>query len=168
MDSDSSHSIPVAVEVPGWHLAVTEPEALCRQAAGAVLARQDAGAPGKIELSILLTDDGAVRVLNRTWRGKDAPTNVLSFPSGLGPEDLPAGEALSLGDIALALETVEREAAAEGKPIEAHLAHLVVHGVLHLLGHDHEEEAQAAAMEALEVELLAGLGFPDPYREAAA
>ena len=123
------------------------------------------GAPQQpVEVSLLLSDDAGVRELNRTWRGLDKPTNVLSFP-GAGPS--PDGSE-HLGDIALAFETIEREAEAEGKTLADHVAHLIVHGALHLLGHDHETDAEAEAMEAIEIEALARLGVADPYRGMAA
>jgi probable rRNA maturation factor len=111
-------------------------------------------APGA-ELSVLFTDDRQMRMLNGRWRNKDAPTNVLSFPA-----PLPGGV---LGDIVLARETVAAEAAAEGKTIDAHVAHLVLHGFLHLFGFDHGTAAAAARMEATERRVLAALGIPDPY-----
>lgn len=115
------------------------------------------------ELSLLLTDDKRIRVVNRDWRGFDKATNVLSFPAA-PPERIAASPLL--GDIVLAYETVAREAEAEGKTKADHLSHLVIHGLLHLLGEDHETEAQARRMEALEVEALARLGIADPYADA--
>jgi len=122
-----------------------------------------AGAP--LLLGILLTDDAEQRELNRTYRGKDASTNVLSF--ALTDSETPrAPEApVLLGDVVLAYETVAREAAAQAKPLEHHVQHLVVHGVLHLLGFDHEIETEAEMMEARETEILRRLGVPDPYRD---
>ena len=172
MDSDSSPSIEVAVGNCAWRAAVTNPEIICRHAAVATLrsaAEPCLGAgladrlPGQIEVSIRLTDDAEMRGLNRTYRGQDKPTNVLSFEgddmaSAGGP-----GEPWLLGDVVLAFETVAGEASMEGRPLEAHLAHLVVHGVLHLLGHDHEDEAEASTMEALESRIVLGLGFADPH-----
>jgi len=114
-----------------------------------------------VEVAVALSSDERVRVLNRDYRGKDKPTNVLSFPTGSAV--LPEGSRRPLGDLILAAETVAREAAAENKPPHHHLQHLVLHGLLHLLGYDHETEAEALTMEALEVELLAELGVPDPY-----
>lgn len=163
MDSDSSHSIEVAVEAPGWRSAVTEPEQLCRRAVAAVLEREAAFPEAAVEVSVVLADDAQVRILNRDFRGKDRPTNVLSFPSGDDAGPMP-GRPVLLGDVVVALETTTREAVAEGKTVGDHLAHLVVHGTLHLLGYDHEAEAEAEAMEELETELLAGLGIADPYR----
>lgn len=118
------------------------------------------------EISLLLADDAQVRELNRLWRGKDAATNVLSFPAVVPPG---GGQgARPLGDIALAFETVRREAEADGKPLADHAAHLIVHGLLHLLGFDHERDASAEEMEALEIEALRRLGIADPYRDVAA
>jgi probable rRNA maturation factor len=103
-------------------------------------------------------------VLNRDYRKKDSPTNVLSFPSGLASG---VGDADMLGDVILAFETVSMEAARDGKSLDSHLRHLVVHGVLHLLGFDHETEAEASEMERREVEILAGFGIADPYEAVA-
>jgi probable rRNA maturation factor len=111
-------------------------------------------------LAILLTDDAAIRALNARHRGKDRPTNVLSFPAA-PMKGMPA----TLGDIAIAYETAAREAHEEGKAVEHHLAHLAVHGVLHLLGEDHDDEAGAERMEAAERRILARLGIADPYRD---
>lgn len=152
--------IDVAVEAGGW----ADEEALLAlvaQAVEAVLAETGQAAPDETELSLLFTDDAHVRLLNRDWRAKDKPTNVLSFPAfPVAPGDpIPP----MLGDIALAFETVMSEAALEEKPFDHHLTHLVVHGMLHLLGHDHEDEDEAEAMEALERAILARLAIPDPY-----
>ena len=114
-----------------------------------------------MEAAVALSSDARVRVFNRDYRGKDKPTNVLSFPAGFG--HVSPGEPRHIGDIALAAETLLREAAEQGKQPRDHLQHLLVHGLLHLLGYDHETEAQAAEMEALEVEILAALGIADPY-----
>ena len=116
------------------------------------------------EVSIVLTDDSAIARLNRDWRGIDKPTNVLSFPAlqpegARGAQDAPR----MLGDIAIAYETMRREADDEAKPFDHHLSHLAVHGFLHLVGYDHENDDDAEAMEALEREVLAQLGIPDPY-----
>ncbi len=112
----------------------------------------------------MLADDALVRRLNRDYRGVDQATNVLAFPAADGGGSVAAEAPLPLGDVVLALETVRREAADQGKSVAEHLSHLVVHGVLHLLGFDHVEAGDAARMEALEIEVLAGLGVPDPYR----
>lgn len=114
------------------------------------------------EIAVKLTDDAAVRALNRDWRGKDYATNVLSFPT---PEVARAGGDPHLGDIAIAYETLAREAEAEGKSVADHLAHLAVHGTLHLLGYDHEVAEEAEEMEAMERRVLAGLAVADPYAE---
>ncbi len=110
------------------------------------------------ELAVLLTDDAGIRAINAGWRGVDAPTNVLSFPA---PPS--GGERPFLGDIALAFETIAAEARAEGKPFAHHLAHLCVHGFLHLLGYDHIRKQDAHVMEAAEREILRRLHIPDPY-----
>lgn len=161
--SSSPYDIDVLVEASAWTAALPEAEAVVRRAAGAALAalgplESDEGETGPLSVCLLLADDATLQRLNREFRAKDRPTNVLSFP----------GEAPMLGDIALAQETCAREAAAQGKALAAHLSHLVVHGVLHLCGYDHETDAEAEEMEALEVEILAGLGIADPYEEAAA
>lgn len=118
------------------------------------------------ELTIVLTDDAAVRSLNADWRGKDVPTNVLSFPNATQAEIAaagPDGPPLLLGDVVLAYSTCAREATTQGKALEHHVAHLVVHGVLHLFGHDHQADDEAELMEGLETAILAEFGVPDPY-----
>src|SRR6201986_4095286 len=119
---------------------------------------------GDAEFAVMLTDDSGIRTLNSNWRGIDKPTNVLSFPA-LQPERTPKpGDApRMLGDIAIAYETMRREADEEQKPFDHHLSHLAVHGFLHLIGYDHENDDDAEAMESLETEILAQLGIPDPY-----
>ncbi len=113
---------------------------------------------------ILLNDDAGVRALNATWRKKDKPTNVLSFPAAAPPPGAdPGGDAVFLGDIVLAAETLAREAADDDVPLTHHLQHLVIHGLLHLMGHDHETEAEAETMEALEIAALAAIGVANPY-----
>ncbi len=137
-------------------------DALLQRAARAALAEAPALPAGDYELTILLTDDQEMRTLNRDWRGKDAPTNVLSFPAN----DKLSGPGL-LGDIALAYETISDEARARAVAPSDHVAHLVVHGVLHLVGFDHEDDAHAERMEDLERRALAALGIADPYAETA-
>jgi probable rRNA maturation factor len=149
---------------PGDWAGIADLDAVARGAVEAAFAVAPAAPRSPVELSLLLTDDSGVQELNRAWRGLDKPTNVLSFPgSGLPAPD----GARHLGDIALAFETIAREAEAEGKSLSDHLAHLIVHGTLHLVGHDHEGDEEAEAMEALETEALASLGIADPYRETA-
>ena len=121
---------------------------------------------GETELAVMLTDDAGIRTLNNNWRGIDKPTNVLSFPAlqptgPSGPDDAPR----MLGDIAIAYETMHREARDEQKPFDHHLSHLAVHGFLHLIGYDHENDADAEIMETLESKILAQLGIPDPYSD---
>ena len=109
-----------------------------------------------------MTDDAEMRALNRAWRGKDSSTNVLSFPAGYSPGAI-VSEPRPLGDVVLAAETVLAEAADRDIPAADHAAHLVVHGMLHLLGFDHERDEDAEAMEALETEVLSTIGIADPY-----
>jgi probable rRNA maturation factor len=144
-------TVSVAELSKQWKKSVPGADKLARRAAKAALA---AVHEGPAEVSLALADDAQVRVLNRDYRGKDKPTNVLSFESGDRP---------FLGDVVLALETVLAEAKDQGKEPADHLTHLVVHGVLHLLGHDHEKTTEARKMERVEVEVLSGLGVPDPY-----
>jgi len=118
-----------------------------------------AGRRDSAELAIRIVDEGEGARLNNRYRHKDYPTNVLSFPA-----QLPAGVTSELlGDLVICAPVVEREAAEQGKRLEAHWAHLTIHGTLHLLGYDHEDTAQAADMESLETAILAGMGYPDPY-----
>lgn len=125
--------------------------------------------PGNHSVSIALLSDAAVRGLNKAFRGKDAPTNVLSFPSSASAYTRSReGEPLFLGDVALAYETVVSEASAQGKTVVQHAAHLVVHGILHLAGFDHDGDADAERMEAAEGAVLARFGIPDPYRDDSA
>jgi len=142
---------------------------LVRRAAESALAEsafpQLAQGPRPVEISVRLTGDEEVRALNAQWRGKDKPTNVLSFPA---PDQPGAEGPRHLGDIALAYETLVRESEEESKALADHFAHLIVHGILHLLGYDHEDEEEAEDMEALEVKALATLGIADPYRDMAA
>ncbi len=117
---------------------------------------------GDAEVAVLLADDEAIRQMNREYRGKDRPTNVLSFPAG-DIAGLPGDAPAPLGDIVLCPDVIAREAAEQGKAPDDHWAHLCVHGALHLAGYDHVEDDEARAMEALEVRILAGLGIADPY-----
>ncbi len=154
--------IAVGVEAGPWPEGIAD---LAERAARAALDAGYAGEAGRTaELSVVLADDALVRRLNRDYRGKDKPTNVLSF--AFADEDEPdAGPdaPLMLGDVVLAFETVAREAGEQTKTFPDHAIHLVVHGVLHLLGYDHETESDAEEMEAMEVRVLASLGVADPY-----
>ncbi len=114
-------------------------------------------------ITLLFSDNATLKKLNKDWRGKNKPTNVLSFPASENLK-LPRGEAKPLGDIALAFETVAREAEEAGKTLKAHTTHLIVHGILHLLGYDHIDEAEAELMEAREIRILKKLGIADPYQ----
>ena len=138
-------------------------EAVIQRAIAAAAESVDADV-GEAELAVMLTDDPGIRTLNSNWRGVDKPTNVLSFPA-LQPTTArkPGEPPRMLGDIAIAYQTMRREADEEQKPFNHHLSHLAVHGFLHLIGYDHETDADAEAMESLEIEILAQLGIPDPY-----
>ncbi|PKP66787.1 MAG: rRNA maturation RNase YbeY [Alphaproteobacteria bacterium HGW-Alphaproteobacteria-7] len=155
------------IDIEGWPAG--EWEALVERAAQAAGEGEPVLANPRLMASLLFTSDAEVHALNREWRGRDKPTNVLSFPM-LERDELsqlaPDGPPVMLGDIALAYETCAREAAEKAVPLEAHAAHLIVHGLLHLAGHDHvDSDAQAEQMEALETAILAKLGIPDPYGE---
>ncbi len=137
----------------------------------AAVERMLAGAPELADVlpasaAVALSSNAAVRELNAAYRGKDTPTNVLSFPAPPLPPGVTAEGPRELGDVVLALETLVDEAKAAGIPPAHHFQHLLVHGILHLIGYDHEADAEAERMEALETALLARLGIPDPYAEA--
>ena len=139
-------------------------EWLCERAALAALSVTYDEDEGPAELSVVLADDALVHRLNREYRGKDKPTNVLSFALTEAEEpELGEDAPVMLGDVILAWETVAREAAEQGKTPSDHMTHLVVHGVLHLLGYDHETDDEAEEMEQLETDVLATLGIADPY-----
>ena len=141
-------------------------EAVIQRAIAAAAETVDADV-ADAELAVMLTDDSGIRTLNSNWRGVDKATNVLSFPAlqpaagGRREDDAPR----MLGDIAIAYQTMRREADDEQKPFDHHLSHLAVHGFLHLIGYDHENDDDAEAMETLEQEILAQLGIPDPYTD---
>lgn len=168
----SDLEVEVLVEATAWTDALAQAAARVETAARAAW---DAGAPDAFDpapperaaLTVVLADDATVQRLNRDYRGKDKPTNVLSFAT-LDDETAPPpppGEPLFLGDVLMAWETVSAEARAQGAPLDHHLFHLTVHGVLHLLGYDHEAESEAVEMERLETSVLAAHGIPDPYAE---
>ncbi len=162
--------VEVEIEDPAWSDALPGVEGVAERAAERALEfvsrladppEGEGGLPvspaqGEGNIAILLTDDAAVADLNQRFRGKAGPTNVLSFPAPPNPEG-------QVGDIALAYGVCAREAAEQGKALDQHLSHLVAHGVLHLLGYDHESDGEAEAMEALERSVLETLGVPDPY-----
>jgi probable rRNA maturation factor len=155
-------TISIDVEDDGWAI-LPGLEGLTRAAAAATFSATGV-APEDFETAILFSNDAHVAEINGQWRGKPSPTNVLSFPA---PEDqpVPQGEVRPLGDIVLALGVVTKEAAEQAKPLKDHVSHLIIHGLLHLLGYDHEDEAEADEMEDLERHIMKGLGFPDPYYE---
>jgi probable rRNA maturation factor len=154
----------VLVVADGWQ-AEPDAEAVIHRAIATAAEIVEADL-GEAELAIMLTDDAGMRTLNSNWCGIDKPTNVLSFPA-LPPTGPRGGDNAPrmLGDIAISYETTRNEADDEQKPFDHHLSHLAVHGFLHLIGYDHEKDDDAEAMEALEQEILAQLGIPDPYAE---
>jgi probable rRNA maturation factor len=159
----SSVMVDVLSESPLWE---GEPgaEAMVREAISQAATATEFGEPAA-EIAVLLCDDAAIATLNAQWRGREEATNVLSFPAPPA-SDAPARNPLApvhLGDIAIAYETVIREAREQGRTVSQHLAHLAVHGFLHLLGYDHQIDDEAEHMEALEREILATLGISDPY-----
>lgn len=157
-DRSPGLAIDLVTDAGDWS-SLADAQALLARAAEAVAQAVDVD-PGATA-TVVLTDDAEVRRLNAQWRNKDKPTNVLSFPA---PEQPGAN---FLGDVILAAETVMAEARDGDMPLDHHVTHLVVHGLLHLLGFDHETDAEAEEMESLETEILAGLGVPDPYAEPA-
>ena len=176
MDDDRPPSVFVTIGAPGWPAVLDDAPAACQRAVAATLTRAAPSLrPTRAEVSILLGDDPAIRQLNADHRQQNKPTNVLAFPllefdHGRPRNRLPLqafDRPVMLGDIAVALETVCREASAARRPVRAHLSHLVVHGTLHLLGFDHGDDQEAQAMEELERRILADLGIPDPYAEPA-
>lgn len=151
----------IVVDAPAWER-LPDLEALTREAVRQCVAQSGVALAATCEMSVNFTDDAAIRALNARWRGMDKATNVLSFPTP-GPT---AAKPL-LGDIVVSYETVMREAGEQEKPLRDHVAHMVVHGFLHLIGYDHETVAEAEAMEALERRIAAALGIADPYAEPA-
>jgi probable rRNA maturation factor len=153
--------VVLAISVPSrlWR-GLPGARALAREAIAAAVAEVGLAREGGAEVSLCLADDAQLRALNLRWRGVDKPTNVLSFPSGP-----PGGgaESAALGDIALAYETLAREADELGAPLADHYRHLVAHGFLHLIGYDHGSDQEAERMEALETRIMARLGAADPY-----
>jgi probable rRNA maturation factor len=153
-------AVDVVIASTRWSKAPQAAKLVRRTIAAAAPARAQ-----KAELSVILTSNRAIGALNRQWRGQDKPTNVLSFPAPKQATKRAAtrGAPRHLGDIVIAYETAAAEARAERKPFDHHLAHLAVHGFLHLLGYDHESDSEAEAMERRERMILSRLGVPDPY-----
>lgn len=155
--------IDTIIEAPEWDALDL---ARLADAAGATLAAH-LGLPAQAEVTLMGTDDTRIAELNAEFRGKPTPTNVLSWPSAARtPGQTPQPDAfgdLHLGDIAIAYQTCAAEAAAQGKPLDHHVTHLIVHGLLHLLGYDHETGSDATLMEQIEREVLGKMGIPDPY-----
>jgi probable rRNA maturation factor len=162
-------TIDVILNYGGWSEVCPAAQGLARHAAELALLHGSTASglswSGPVELSVTLTDDARQQGLNREYRGHDAPTNVLAFPAWNPAMHVLPGLPVLLGDVVLACETVACEASEQNKPIDDHLCHLIVHGVLHLLDYDHQVHAEAVKMEALETIILAKLGVPDPYRD---
>ncbi len=154
-----SLAIEIAVEDRRWD-ELGDLEALAAQCLDAALREAEENPGEDAEVSLLFCDDTRMRALNRDFRGKDNPTNVLSFPGPDLPEPTPV-----LGDIALGYETIRREAQEQGKSFADHARHMIVHGFLHLRGYDHETEAEASEMETMEIRILRRLGVGNPYRD---
>jgi probable rRNA maturation factor len=164
--------ISFSLEAGDWEAAVTDVEQLVEAAARAAFEaaeRPEILGNAPAEMSLVLADDALVQALNRDYRDKDKPTNVLSFALLDDLDDTDdalardEGMPILIGDVILAFETVQREAREQGKSIKDHLAHLVIHGVLHLLGYDHQSDPDADRMERLETSILARMGIADPY-----
>jgi probable rRNA maturation factor len=160
--AETNGEIDIVLEAEAWEN-LPEVEALVEKAAIAALKSVHPRKWKRLSAVVLLADDATLQRLNHGFRGRDKPTNVLSFPASPVPG---IAKTSNLGDIALAYETCAREAAEEGKPLAAHMMHLVVHGILHLLDYDHETDAEAEVMEAREIAILASLGIADPYAGA--
>ena len=154
--------LTVSVSCRDWINALPTARSICRRAARAAV-RADAAQTRGTEASLVLADDVLVRSLNREYRGEDRPTNVLSFANPDGDDMAVPGQPVMLGDIVVAFETAAAEAARQGKSLGDHLSHLVVHGMLHLLGYGHERDADAERMERLEIRVLSGIGVASPY-----
>jgi probable rRNA maturation factor len=154
----------VQIPSPGWQAELSDLEALAGTALDAVAARQ--AWPDR-EICVVFSSDEEVRKLNLAYRDQDKPTNVLSFPADQNQPGFLGEDLAPLGDVVLALETVQKEAQEQHKKLADHVSHLLVHGVLHLLGFNHVEEEQAQTMEGLEVEILAEIGISNPYEELA-
>ena len=148
-------NLDISIDDRDWRT-VPNIRGLARTAVSAVLPDDD------VAIGLLFTSDARIAEINGQWRGKASPTNVLSFPVPAATP-VPAGEPRPLGDIVMAYGVISREALAQKKPLGHHVTHLIVHGVLHLLGYDHENDNEAGAMEAREIMILAGLGMENPY-----
>jgi probable rRNA maturation factor len=166
----SATTIAVVLSCIGWSRVCPEAKRFARDAARIAvtvgITATGLKPPARVELGITLTNDAEQRRLNLRFRGRDVPTNVLAFPAWEPGARVPPDAPLLLGDIVLAFETVVRETAEQGKPFADHLRHLIVHGVLHLLGCDHQTADEASMMEPLETTILARLGVPNPYLDA--
>jgi len=160
----SKLSIALNIEDNHWRATFADIEALISKALNAALDAVEMDEP-QAEISLLLTDDAHQQALNLQWRRQDKSTNVLSFPGG--DQYAHPDQAVMLGDVSLAYETCFQESLDQSKSFSHHVSHLLVHGMLHLLGYDHEIEAEAEEMESMEIEILQGLGIENPYADSA-
>lgn len=163
------HEIDVSLLEPEWKASFLDVEEIARQAVEltfevATMPRPLFGKP--LEASIVLANDDLVQVLNREYRGKDKPTNVLSFAAMDAGGPVPDGASVPIGDVIVSYQTIEREAAEQEKFFKDHFTHMVVHGTLHLLGYDHENEDEANIMEALEIRILERMNIQNPYADS--
>lgn len=160
--------VDIDVRCDHWREKLPHVASLCRRAAVAAAGSARDGVVGEAagEISIVLADDDFVQMLNRSWRDHDSPTNVLAFPAS--SEDMPSGEVRLFGDVVVAFQTTLREAEKQCKQLDHHLTHLIVHGVLHLMGYDHLTDDEAEQMETLETDILADMGIDDPYGDLSA
>lgn len=158
--------VDVSVHYPPWRRELPQAETIAQNICEAALrATAIVGQAEYLEVSVVLADDSFVQELNAQYRNKDKPTNVLSFPSEeLKPDEYGSVDpSVVLGDVILALQTLQTEAEQQNKSLQDHLCHMIVHGTLHLLGYDHQDEAQAEQMESLEVDILKNVGITNPY-----
>jgi probable rRNA maturation factor len=160
-DVEAGPTVDVLIESDLWQ-SVPDAESVVRRAIALAASQEATACCSKAGLSVLLCDDQTIADLNARWRGLAKPTNVLSFPAPATRQAIP-DRRIPLGDIAIAYETVAREAGEQGKPVTNHLSHLAVHGFLHLLGYDHQRDGEAEQMERLERDILARIGIADPY-----
>jgi probable rRNA maturation factor len=167
--------IDIAIPCSGWNTALKDAATLCRRAVSAAIDAAHETLPDPygrvVEVSIVLADDAEIAGLNQQFRDRDGATNVLSFPALSDEEQLGSllgvdGPPVLLGDVVLAFETISTEAADQDKIFGEHVTHLLIHGILHLLGYDHLDDAEAQVMEQLEIRALAALGVADPYADA--
>ncbi len=164
---ESIAEIEIIIDAPSWRDALPECESITCQTVQTVLEHLEVSTMA-IEVSLVLANDALIQEKNKRYRGKDQPTNVLAFPAMQNPlnwlsQMKSTGTPFVIGDIFLAIETIQQEASAQAKPLQDHFSHLIVHGVLHLFGYDHQVDGDAEKMEALEIKILGEMGIKNPY-----